>query len=114
MSAAGSPPRSPVPLLTSALSLPPASPSPSFSPTSPLPITPRAIPDSANSYLSTDRPQNNQVVTLGYFRSTADVHVFAHKKFHRDVWTNYFAIPEKEREGLEIWHELYTVRLGSL
>ncbi|ORY74772.1 hypothetical protein BCR35DRAFT_306583 [Leucosporidium creatinivorum] len=67
----------------------------------------------ANSYISTDRPLNNQLMTIGYFRSTADVHAFAHKKFHRDVWTNYFAIPEKDREGLEIWHELYTIKAGG-
>ena len=49
-----------------------------------------ADPDSgllnAEAYMGCDRTMNNNIITMGYFTSTAKVQEFAHKEFHRTIW----------------------------
>lgn len=59
--------------------------------------------------MGTSRTLNNGLMTIGTFRSTADVHAFARKDLHRSLMKLYRTLPAERAEMFEIWHELYTV-----
>ncbi|KAK4056245.1 hypothetical protein OIO90_002688 [Microbotryomycetes sp. JL221] len=65
-------------------------------------------------FVSTDTAFRQHVISIGYFRSAADVVKLAHMPRHREIWKFYYGLPVDQQKELSIWHEMYQVKSGGI
>nr|POE46774.1 monooxygenase [Quercus suber] len=64
------------------------------------------------SWLNTDnRTSKSELMQVGYFRTTEDLHKFAHSEYHMKGWT-WWNRHVKQYPHISIWHETYHVPKG--
>ncbi|ETS62241.1 hypothetical protein PaG_03818 [Moesziomyces aphidis] len=59
-----------------------------------------------------DRTTNNELLSIGYFRSVEDIHALAHHAVHRAPW-KWWNESLKELDHITLTHEIFSVEAGG-